>query len=148
MLLIFLGGLLAYLEIMIYYANMNEKNEKVIEPVVMENIPTEHKTWGMIAHLSAFAIFLPFGNILGPLIIWLIKKDTIPFVNDQGKEVLNFNISILLYGIISGLLTFVFVGFLLLLAVFIFWLIYTIKGAMAADKGIRFRYPLTIRLIK
>ena len=53
----------------------------------MSDVTQEEKTWGMIAHLSALAGFvIPFGNLIGPLIVWLIKKDTMPFVDDQGKE--------------------------------------------------------------
>ena len=118
-----------------------------VEPVI-EKIPGEERTWAMIAHLAALAWFLPFGNVVGPLIVWLIKKNTMPFVADQGKEVLNFNISILIYAFISALLTVIVIGIPLLLIVFLFWLYFTIKGAVSADKGVRFRYPLTIRFLK
>lgn len=123
-------------------------NEPVIEkkPFVTQ----EEKTWGMLAHLSAFAQFIipAFGMIIGPLVVWLIKKDTMPFVNDQGKEVLNFNISIAIYLIISGALVLVVVGFVLLPLVVLFWLLFTIIGAVKANEGIAYRYPLTMRFIK
>lgn len=113
-------------------------------------VTPEEKTWGMLAHLSAFAQFImpAFGMIIGPLIIWLIKKDTMPFVNDQGKEVLNFNISVAIYFIISGALVLVAVGFVLLPLVGLFWIIFTIIGALKANEGVAYRYPLTIRFIK
>ena len=74
------------------------------------------RLWAMLCHLSTFAgmVGIPFGNILGPLIIWLIKKDEYPFVDDQGKEALNFQISMTVYLIVSVLLCFVLVGFILL----------------------------------
>ena len=107
-------------------------------------------TWGMLCHLLAFAGFvgIPFGNILGPLVIWLIKKDEMPFVDDQGKEVLNFQISITIYAIVSGILLLVFIGFLLLPAVLIFGFVMTIIGAIKANGGERYRYPFTIRFLK
>lgn len=122
------------------------------EPVTERKpfVTQEEKTWGMLAHLSAFAQFIipAFGMIIGPLIVWLIKKDTMPFVNDQGKEVINFNITIVIYLIISGALVLIFVGFILLPIVCIFWLIFTIVGAVQAHNGIAYRYPLTIRFLK
>lgn len=110
----------------------------------------EEKTWGMLVHLSAFLQFLvpTLGMIIGPLIIWLIKKDTMPFVDDQGKEVLNFNLSIIIYSIISAALIVIAVGVVLLPIVVLFWIIYTIIGAVKANHGVVYRYPLTIRFFK
>jgi len=67
---------------------------------------SQEKTWGLFCHLSAFGLFVfpPFGNILGPLIIWLIKKDESPYVDKQGKESLNFQISFTIYAFIAGIL--------------------------------------------
>ncbi|MHC4819193.1 MAG: DUF4870 domain-containing protein, partial [Planctomycetota bacterium] len=93
-------------------------------------------------------IGIPFGNILGPLVIWLIKKDEMPFVDDQGKEVLNFQISLTIYAIISGILCLIFIGFLLLPAVLIFGIVMTIIGTIKASSGERYRYPFTIRFLK
>ncbi len=90
---------------------------------------------------------VPFANILAPLVVWLIKKDTMPLVDDQGKEAINFQISVFIYGIVCGLLTFVLVGFILLPALLIFDLVYTIIAALNAQKGIAYRYPMTIRLL-
>lgn len=109
----------------------------------------ESRTWGMIVHLAALAGFIiPFGNIIGPLIIWMLKKESIPFVNDQGKEAINFQISLFIYGIISGILIILFIGVLLLIALGIFFLVFTIIAAVKANEGVAYRYPLTIRFIK
>jgi len=109
----------------------------------------EERTMGMLCHLLALAGYvIPFGNIIGPLIIWLVKKDQFPFVNDQGKESLNFQISITIYAIVSGILTMVVIGLPLLIAVGIFGLVEIILASMKANQGIPFRYPLTIRFIK
>ena len=108
----------------------------------------DDRTWGMFTHLSALAgLVIPFGSILGPLIVWLVKKEEMPFVNDQGKEALNFNITVALAGIVSAVLTLILIGFLLLLAVFIYWIVMTIIAGMKANEGEAYRYPITLRLI-
>ena len=109
------------------------------------------KTWGMFCHLSAFAGFIgiPFGNIIGPLIIWLVKRDEIPFVDQEGKESLNFQISITIYALVAGALVFVFVGIFLLLAIMIVNIVCVVKAAIKANTGEgHYIYPLTIRFIK
>jgi len=110
----------------------------------------EEKTWAMICHLAAFAgLFVPFiGNIVGPLVVWLIKKDQYPLVDDQGKESLNFQISITIYLLISTILVFVLIGFVLLAAVSIFAVVMVILAAIQANDGKAYRYPLTIRFVK
>lgn len=80
--------------------------------------------------------------------MWLVKKDTMPFVADQGKEALNFNITVFIAAFVSGILTLVLIGFLLLIVVGIAWLVLTIMAALAANKGEAYRYPFTLRLIK
>jgi hypothetical protein len=105
--------------------------------------------WAMIAHLSALSGFvIPFGNILGPLIVWLVKKEEMSFVDDQGKEALNFNISITIYGIISAILTVVLIGFVMLLILAVVWLVLAIMAGIKANEGTAYRYPLTLRLVK
>jgi uncharacterized Tic20 family protein len=108
----------------------------------------EQKTWGMLAHLAAFAgLIIPLGNILGPLVVWLVKKDTMPFVDEQGKEALNFNITVFIAVLVSGLLTLILIGFLMLLVVGIAWIVLTIMAALKANEGVGYRYPFTLRLI-
>ncbi|MFD2371149.1 DUF4870 domain-containing protein [Brevibacillus sp. GCM10020057] len=109
----------------------------------------EERMWAMIAHLSALIGFMiPLGNVLGPLIIWLFKKETSPFVDRHGKEALNFGITITIYAAVSYLLLIVFIGALLLFALFVFWMVFLILGAVKANEGSEFRYPLTIRFVK
>ena len=108
--------------------------------------------WAMFAHLAGFAgIVIPaVGAILGPLIVWLIKKDQYPFVDDQGKEALNFQITMFIYGIVAGLSMFICVGFVLLPAVAIVDIVFIIIATIKANDGNRYRYPwpLIIRFIK
>ena len=109
----------------------------------------DERQWGLFAHLASLVgLIIPFGTLLGPLVVWLIKKDTMPFVNDQGKEALNFNITVALAIIVSGVLTLVLIGFLLMIVVGIAWLVLTIMAAMAANRGEAYRYPFTLRLVK
>jgi uncharacterized Tic20 family protein len=97
----------------------------------------------MLAHLLGI-----FTGFLGPLIIWLIKKDQSAFVNDQGKEALNFQITFIIAYIACALLMFVVIGCFLLPVVIICNIVFCILGAMAANKGTAYRYPFAIRLIK
>lgn len=110
--------------------------------------PQEERTWGMLCHLSALSAFVTgIGAILGPLIVWLIKKDQSAFVDAQGKESVNFQLSCLLYFIISGLLVLVLIGIPLLIALSVFWLVEVIIASVAANNGTYHRYPLCIRFI-
>ncbi len=108
------------------------------------------KLWCLACHLSALSGFIgvPFGWVVGPLIVWLIKGKEIPAVQEHGKDALNFQISMTIYGIVAGLLIFAFVGFLLLPAVAIADLVLTILAGLKAYNGERFQYPLTIRFLK
>jgi uncharacterized protein len=101
----------------------------------------------MIAHLSALAGLVIGLNWLGPLIVYLVKKDEHPFIADQSREALNFNLSVFLYIIASAILIIVVIGLILLPVVAIAWLILTIIAAVRANNGESYRYPLTIRLV-
>jgi uncharacterized protein len=120
------------------------------EPNPVTDVPTQdERTWGMLAHLTAFSGFLiPLGNIIAPLVVWLVKRDQSQFIADQGKESLNFNISVLLAGCVCGALVFVLIGILLGVALFFYWLAMTIVAGIKASEGVRYRYPFTLRLIK
>lgn len=113
--------------------------------------PSEsERTWGMLAHLSALAglIFPLLGIVLGPLAVYLARRDNSAFVAAHGKEALNFNITVLLATIVCMLLMMVFVGFLLGTALFVAWLVLTLIAAIRASEGQLYRYPLSLRLIK
>ena len=120
------------------------------EPNPVAGVPTQdERTWGMLAHLTAFSGFLlPLGSVIAPLIVWLVKRDQSEFVADQGKEALNFNLSVLLAGIVCGILVWIFIGILLGVALFFYWLAMTIVAGIKASEGIRYRYPFALRLIK
>ena len=129
-----------------------EQPQTVQESTGSKEINKDARMWGMICHLAGLGGLIPIvpiiGSVIGPLIVWQIKKDEFGFVADQGKEALNFQISILMYAIVSGLLCFACVGFVLLPAVYIFDLIFLLIAAVKANDGDHYRYPLTIRFIK
>lgn len=119
------------------------------EVPVSEGPSAEARQWGLFAHLSALAgLIIPFGNILGPLIVWQVKKAEMPFVDDQGKESLNFQITVAIAMIICIVLMFIVIGILLMPLVGIAALVFTIIGAIKANEGVAYRYPFTLRLIK
>jgi uncharacterized Tic20 family protein len=108
----------------------------------------EARTWGMLCHLSSFVGFIvPFGNIIAPLIIWLIKRDD-PFIDEQGKEALNFQISMTIYAFIAVILALILIGFVLMFIIMIANLILVIIAGVKANDGKSYRYPLTFRFIK
>lgn len=122
-------------------------------PTSSSEMSKDEKMWGMFCHLAGLVGYLPvlplpIGNILGPLILWLIKKDESPFVDEQGKEALNFQISISIYMIASFLLCFMFIGLLLVPAVGIFNLVMIIIASIKSNNGEAYRYPLCLRLVK
>ena len=108
------------------------------------------RTWGMLCHLSAFAgLIIPFGHVLGPLIVWLIKKNEIPFVDDQGKESLNFQITVAIAALISSaLICLAGIGLILVVAVVIVGIVFAVMAGIKANQGIVYRYPWALRLIK
>jgi uncharacterized protein len=109
----------------------------------------DEKQWALFTHLSALiGLFVPLGNVLGPLIFWQIKKNEMPFVDDQGKEALNFQITVAIATLVCFLLMFVLIGFLLIFVVAIAWLVFTIIGAIRANNGEFYRYPMTWRIVK
>ncbi len=131
-----------------------------------ENSPasSDANLWCMLCHLSPLLMLIgvPFLNLVGPLLIWQIKKDEIPAVIEHGKESLNFQITativflLLGFGVLAGfILTFVFIGFIILpvvglltLAAVIGWLVLVVLAAVAANEGKAYRYPWTLRLVK
>src|SRR4051812_15218904 len=109
----------------------------------------DDRTWGMIAHLSALVgVIIPFGSVIAPLVIWLVKKDQSAFVAENAKEALNFNITVAVVAVVCWILIFIFIGVLLGIALAIYWLVMTIIAAIKANEGNMYRYPISIRLVK
>lgn len=129
---------------------MNVPNDLTTPPPPPAGTPSaEEKQWALFAHLSALVGYIiPFGSLIGPLIVWQVKKNEMPFVDDQGKEALNFQITIALAAVVCVVLMVVLIGFLLILVVGLFDLIFIIIAAIAANNGQAYRYPICLRLIK
>ena len=112
----------------------------------------EERTWAALCHAAAFATFvLPsFGSIIGPLVVWLIKKDVSPFVNDQGKEALNFQITAAIAWVAALIISAVTfgIGSLLFPLLWIAILVFCIMAGVKANEGTAYRYPVAIRFIK
>ncbi|MDH1012276.1 DUF4870 domain-containing protein [Pseudomonas nicosulfuronedens] len=118
-------------------------------PVQQAQPSQEARQWAMFCHFAAFLGFIfPFGNLLGPLIVWQIKRESDPFVDRQGKEALNFQITVSLAVVVSFLLMLVVIGFFLLGLVSIGALVLTIIAGIKANEGLDYRYPFTWRPIK
>ncbi len=107
------------------------------------------KQWALLCHLSGLSGYvIPFGNIIVPIIIWSIKKEEMPMVNEHGKEVINFQISFTIWIIVASILTFVLIGLPILIALIVGQIVLVIIAAIKADKGELYHYPLSIQFIK
>lgn len=105
--------------------------------------------WAVILHLSGLVgVFIPtIGNILAPLVIWMVKKETVPSLDQVGKDVLNFQISYTIYMWVAGLSSAFCLSWLIVPPIAVLWLVFLIVGAVKAGNGERFDFPLTIKLL-
>ncbi len=107
------------------------------------------RKWAMFCHFSAFlGMWFPFGSLIGPLMVWQLKRDSDPFIDDQGKEALNFQITVAIASAICYVLMFVLIGFALLGLVLIGAVVLVVIAGVKANDGIAYRYPFTWRPIK
>lgn len=107
------------------------------------------RNWAMLCHLSAFAgFFFPFGGIIGPLICWLSRKDESAWVNENGKASMNFQLSMLLYIVLSIPLCFIIIGIPIIIFLATLKVVCVIIASIKASKGERFKYPLAIPFIQ
>lgn len=115
----------------------------------MTETTKEARNWGMFCHLSSLILWIgvPFGNIIGPLVIWLLKKDEFPTVDVEGKESLNFQISMTLYAIAAAILIVIAIGIPLLIAIGLAQIVLVIVAAIKISNGEVYKYPFTIRFL-
>lgn len=118
-------------------------------------ISVAHRQFAMFIHLSALiGFFVPFGNLIAPLILWQIKKTESDFIDDQGKEAVNFNITVLIVGLALAILTVISFGIGIILtlpaglALCVAALVFAIIGGIRANDGERYRYPLIFRFVQ
>lgn len=129
---------------------------RVRESVIMQTEPfsltapsRDERQWAMICHLSAMLMYVTvIGGFVAPFVIWLLKRDEMPFLADQGKETLNFQITILLALACAGVLMLVLVGFPIFWGLLLFHFIVTLVAAVKVSEGVAFRYPFCWRVIR
>ncbi|MFZ1218046.1 MAG: DUF4870 domain-containing protein [Chthoniobacterales bacterium] len=121
-----------------------------LPPAVNVSAIANVRTWCAFIHASALlGVFIHFpGHLLGPLILWLIKRDDAPELDAHGKEAVNFQISMLIYNAIAAVFCLVLVGFVFLAILWILNAIFVIIAAIQASDGKFYRYPMTIRFIQ
>ncbi len=110
----------------------------------------DERKWAMLCHLSALSAYIgiPFGSILGPLVVWLLRRDTSAFVDQHGREAINFHISMALYVIVASILCVILIGVPILFALIIFSFISIVIATVRASDGRSYRYPMTIQFMK
>ena len=117
--------------------------------VTSDPISQDARNMTVLLHLSAFAGFITaIGYIVGPLLVWLLKREDSPFIDSHGKEALNFHISMTIYAIISVVLILVAIGIVMLIGLLLLWLSAVIASAVRASNGQEPWYPLKIRFLK
>lgn len=109
----------------------------------------ECRNWAMVLHLSQLAGFvIPFAGLIAPIVIWQVKKPTMPSIDPHGKMVANWLISLLIYGSVAMLLSFILIGIPLVMALTVLAIIFPIIGGIKANEGEVWRYPLTILFLR
>ncbi len=108
------------------------------------------RTWCALCHASALlGVLLHFpGHLLGPLIVWLLKRGDSPEIDEHGKEALNFQISMLLYNLVAGVFCLILVGFVFLAILWVLNAVFVIIASIQASDGKFYRYPMTIRFLR
>lgn len=110
---------------------------------VAQGTSNDDRNLAMLAHLLGIV-----SGFVGALIIWLIKKDQSAFIDEQGKEALNFQITVMIGFVGAWVLMFVLIGALLIPVLLLANLIFCILAAVAVSKGEHYKYPFAIRLLK
>ena len=109
----------------------------------------EARQWAMFCHFAAFAgLLIPFGNLLGPLVVWQLKRESDPYVDAQGREALNFQLTLSLALMLCGLLAWLVIGFPLMALVSVVGLVLTVIGGIKANEGRPWRYPFCLRFLR
>ena len=117
------------------------------DPFPILSTDPDERMWAMFCHLGTLVTWFPFANVILPLVIWLVKKESSPLVNDQGKESLNFQITILIGYAVCIPLVLLLIGIPAMAAIFLFHVIFSIVAAIKAYEGRAYRYPCTLRLV-
>jgi uncharacterized Tic20 family protein len=115
----------------------------------IDNRDRDTRAWAVALHLSQFAGYLvPFAGLVVPIVLWQVKKNDLPEIDEHGKVVVNWIISFIIYAIISGILVLVLIGIVLLIVLGILGIVFPIIGAIKANEGVVWNYPMSIRFFK
>ena len=129
---------------------MNETQPTSPPPPAQASSPSsEVRTWSVLCHASALLglFFHFFGHLLGPLVVWLIKRDASSEIDANGRESLNFQLSMLIYDIVAGILCIVLIGIPILIALWVLNTVFVIIASVKTSNGEFYRYPFTIRFL-
>lgn len=137
-------------------SSANSQDDNVVdgeaEVISSETASPEEKNWAMFSHIAAFAALIPLipliGMVLGPLFIWLFKKEEMPLVAQNGIEALNFNISMFIAYCVAFVLCFILIGIPIMVGLIIFHFIVTILAAIKASEGGVYKYPFSMKLVR
>ncbi len=125
-----------------------ERIDTPIDSTSQPEISQEERQVAMFCHLSGLAGFIvPFGSLVAPIIIWSLKKDDMPFVDEQGKEAINFQISMAIYLFVAIILCFVIIGIPVVIGLVLAKLAFALIAAVKASEGKTYRYPFTLRFV-
>jgi len=110
----------------------------------------QEQVWACFCHLGAFLAFiLPFsGMVLGPLVLWLLRRDASQFVNREGKKAVNFQLSVFVYLLMGLVLTWAYIGYAILTLLLCVDIVCVVAASLKANNGEDFQYPLTIQFIR
>ncbi|MDX1707857.1 MAG: DUF4870 domain-containing protein [Desulfobacterales bacterium] len=143
--LLCIGVVIAPIIALVVFVRRQKQNSDPIKNTLTEE---QENNWAMWAHVSTFlSMLVPLGNLIGPIVVWQLKKNESEFVTDQAKEALNFQISMMIYMMISVVLILVVIGIFLLIGLVLFSLIMVIVAGVKANDGEYYRYPMCLRLI-
>jgi len=146
-LMFLIGCAVGLIMAIVVFVKRSHAKSSILPP--QESAQKDARLWAMLCHFGTFAAFLiPFGNIIVPLVIWQLKKGQSSFVVAHGKESLNFQISLMIYYLAATLLILVIIGFILLVALFVFNIVMVIIAGIKANDGEHYQYPMTIRFFK
>lgn len=132
---------------------MEQESGETVDPTLTpgpgDNQEKETRTWAMILHLSLLSgLVLPVAGLIAPIIIYVVKKDTLPGIVPHGYVVFNWMISAVIYAVLSLILMIVVLGFFTMFAVVILSIAFPIIGGIKASEGQVWPYPLSIPIFK
>lgn len=121
--------------------------DQTLDSAPVMSSTADDRLYAMLCHLGTLVTVVPFANIIVPMVIWMVKRDQSPLVNDQGKEALNFQITMMIGYAVCVPLFFVLIGIPLAIALGIYHLVFSIVAAIKSYEGQAYRYPFAFRLI-